>query len=82
MNTFKVNKRTPERGNWRPSGVFIINFEQISHIALVIDSILDFEIVNASCEMPAIVNTDLSSKNQATYYYYWMINVISSIYIE
>ena len=47
MKSFKVNNRamceicpkltlkTPERRHWRRSGVFIFNFEQISHIALV-----------------------------------------------
>ena len=29
---FEVNKKkTPERRQWRRSGVFIVNFEQISH---------------------------------------------------
>ena len=27
--------KTLERGDWRRSGVFIVNFEQISHIILV-----------------------------------------------
>ena len=27
--------KTPERGEWRRSGVFIHNFKQISHIVLV-----------------------------------------------
>ena len=27
--------KTPEQLQWRRSGVFIVNFEQISHIALV-----------------------------------------------
>ena len=31
---FKSNK-TPERRHWRHSGVFIVNFEHISHLALV-----------------------------------------------
>ena len=26
---------TPERGHWHRSGVFIVNFEHISHLALV-----------------------------------------------
>ena len=31
----KLTTKTPEQRQWRRSGVFIINFEQISHIALV-----------------------------------------------
>ena len=27
--------KTPERRQWRRSGVFIVNFEQISHLVLV-----------------------------------------------
>ena len=32
---FKLTIKTPERHEWRRSGVFIINFEHISHIVLV-----------------------------------------------
>ena len=32
---FKVNINTPERRQWRRSGVFIVNFEPISHLVLV-----------------------------------------------
>ena len=31
----KLTIKTPERHEWRRSGVFIINFEDISHIVLV-----------------------------------------------
>ena len=31
----KLTVKTPEQCHWRRSGVFIANFEQISHIALV-----------------------------------------------
>ena len=31
---FKVNKKAPERRQWRRSGVFIINLEHISHLIL------------------------------------------------
>ena len=41
----KSTIKTPERREWRRSGVFIVNFEQISHIAVV--STADFEQVNA-----------------------------------
>ena len=34
-NLLKVNKKTLERRHWRRSGVFIVNYEQISHIFLV-----------------------------------------------
>ena len=32
--------KTPERRHWRRSGVFVFNFEQISHIALVFSLLL------------------------------------------
>ena len=32
---FKANMETPERRQWRRSGVFIVNFEYISHLDLV-----------------------------------------------
>ena len=32
---FKVNNKTPERGDWRRSGVFIVKFEHISRLVLV-----------------------------------------------
>ena len=31
----KLRINTPERRHWRRSGVFIVNFEHISHLALV-----------------------------------------------
>ena len=31
----KLTIKTPERRYWRRSGVFIVNFEHISHVALV-----------------------------------------------
>ena len=31
----KLTKKTPERRQWRRSGVFIVNFEHISHLVLV-----------------------------------------------
>ena len=31
----KLTMKTPERLHWRRSSVFIINFEHISHLALV-----------------------------------------------
>ena len=34
----KLTIKTPERGHWRHFGVFIVNFEQISHIVLVFPS--------------------------------------------
>ena len=30
----KLIKKTPEQHQWRRSGVFIVNFEYISHLAL------------------------------------------------
>ena len=32
---FKVNDKTPERRQWRRSGVFMVNFEFIVHLFLV-----------------------------------------------
>ena len=32
----KLTKKTPKRRHWRRSGVFIVNFEHISHHVLVI----------------------------------------------
>ena len=34
-NLWKVNKKTAEQRHWRRSDVFIVNFEQISHILQV-----------------------------------------------
>ena len=31
----KLTIKTPERRQWRRSGAFIVNYEQISHLALV-----------------------------------------------
>ena len=31
----KLTIKTPEHGHWRRSGVFIVNFEDISHLVLV-----------------------------------------------
>ena len=33
---FKVNNKTPERRQWRRSGVFIVNLEHISHLSLAL----------------------------------------------
>ena len=41
---FKVTIKTTGRGHWRRSGVFIDNFEHISHLARV--SISSVSIVN------------------------------------
>ena len=32
---FKVNNKKPERRQWGRSGIFIVNFEHISHLVLV-----------------------------------------------
>ena len=31
----KLTKKTPERGHWLRSGIFIANFEHMSHLVLV-----------------------------------------------
>ena len=33
---FNVNNKTPERRQWHRSGVFIVNFEHISRLVLVL----------------------------------------------
>ena len=40
--------KTPERRQWRRSTVFIVNFEQISHI------LLTFLLLNLNKEMPDV----------------------------
>ena len=42
----KLTIKTPERRQWRRSGVFIDNFEHISQIVLSVSSV-NFEQVNA-----------------------------------
>ena len=32
---FQVNKKIPERRQWRGSGIFIVNFDYRSHLVLV-----------------------------------------------
>ena len=34
-NMFKANNKDTERRHWRSSGVFIVNFEHITHLVLV-----------------------------------------------
>ena len=43
----KLTIKTPERRHWCCSGVFIVNFEHISHLVLVFLSIVNFEYVIA-----------------------------------
>ena len=43
----KLTIRTPKRRHWLPSGVFIVNFEHISHFLLV------FLFLTLSMELPA-----------------------------
>ena len=40
--------KTPEQRHWRRSGVFIVNFEYISHLALV------FLLLNVSSLLPVV----------------------------
>ena len=42
----KLTIKTPERRQWRRSGVFIVNFEHISHLFSSV-SIVNFQHVNA-----------------------------------
>ena len=44
---FKVNNKNTKRRQWRRSGVFIVNFEPISHFTPFSNvSVVDFEQVN------------------------------------
>ena len=43
----KLAIKTPERYHWRRSGIFIINFEHISHLVLV------FLLLTANMQLPA-----------------------------
>ena len=53
----KLTIKTLERRQWRRSGVFIVNFEHISHLVLV------FLLLTLSRYMPAgIVRTIMSSQ--------------------
>ena len=49
--------KTPERRQWRRSGVFIVNFEHISHPPCSSVSIVNFEQVNAGWISAAIVSS-------------------------
>ena len=46
--------KTPERRHWRHSGVFIVNFEHISHLALLLF---------LNMQMPTPLWEDISSMN-------------------
>ena len=43
----KLTIKTPERRQWRRSGVFIVNFEHISHLVLV------FLLLTLNMQLPA-----------------------------
>ena len=52
----KLTIKTTERRHWRHSGVFIVNFEHISHLVLV------FLFLTLSKQMPAVENCDMAQK--------------------
>ena len=52
----KLTIKTPERRQWCRSGVFIVNFEHISHLALV------FLLLNLGREMPTGLTLDIIKK--------------------
>ena len=54
----KLTIKTPERRQWRRSGVFIVNFEHISYLALV------FLLLTLNRLMPAGVALVKSCKNK------------------
>ena len=47
----KLTIKTPEQRQWRRSGVFVVNFEHISHRVLSV-SVVNFEHVIAGWEPP------------------------------
>ena len=51
----KLTTKTPERNEWRCSGIFIVNFEYILNLDLV--SIVNFEHVIAGCIEGTIQDT-------------------------
>ena len=52
----QLTMKTPERRNWRRSGVFIVNFEHISHLLLVFrGSIVTFEQAYHVCHVTMFV---------------------------
>ena len=46
----KLTIKTPERRQWHRSGVFIVNFEHISHLFPSVSIVVDFQQVNVSWE--------------------------------
>ena len=68
----RLTTNTPEWRHWRCSGVFIANFEHISHFYRV--SILNFEQVNVSWAVNSEQNSTLNSSQ------YLEITFISQIF--
>ena len=52
---FKVNNKDTKMTPWRRFGVFVVNFEHISHLCSSV-SIVNFEQVNAGWERCKITN--------------------------
>ena len=50
---FKLRIKTPEQRQWRRSGVFVVNFEQISLLVLVF---LSFQKLYMNMQLPAGYN--------------------------
>ena len=46
----KLTIKTPKRRHWRCFGVFIVNFEHISHLCSSV-SVVNFELVNVGWEI-------------------------------
>ena len=57
----QLTTKTPEQRQWRPSGVFIANFEQIPHLFLSASLSDYFQIFNDVKEWLAKYNFDLRS---------------------
>ena len=67
----KLTIKTPERHHWRRSGIFIVNFEHISHLFLVF-LIVNFKQVNAGWDKLTVsLVTLITQKWQNSNFWDW-----------
>ena len=66
----KLTIKTPKRRQWRRSGVFIVNFEQISHI------VLGFPLLTLNKAMPAGEHMDQIKSRILMYFALWRRQVM------
>ena len=66
----KLTIKTPKRRHWRRSGVFIDNFEEISHLVLVLLFLTLSKSMPAGLRptLPFYINQSISSENQLILY--------------